>query len=157
MAETTQVEGETPLVTHDVADEVGGARTAYDPKTTANKDVVIYRVRGALFFGATTAVSNVLDRIGPTPKVFVLDLSEVPVVDSTAGNALRRFAEKLHGGGAAVYLAGASKNIRRALLSAGLRKPLVRYASSVDQAMVHAGELLGTKPPQTAFHGDRPS
>lgn len=136
MAEATQVDSDAPLFTEDVAD-FSAERTAYDPRATADKDIMVYRVRGALFFGATSAVSNVLDRIRSMPKVFVLDLSEVPLVDSTAANALKRFAHKLKNAGAAVYLTGASKSVRRTLLAAGLRKPLVRYAPDVEEALAH--------------------
>jgi len=34
-----------------------------------------------------------------------------------------------------VYFTSARKNVRRTLLSAGLRRPLVRYASSIEDAV----------------------
>ena len=43
---------------------------------------MVYRISGAFFFGANGAVSGVLERIG-RPRVFVLDFSDVPMVDST--------------------------------------------------------------------------
>ena len=100
-----------------------------------NGDVVVYRIWGAFFFGATAAVSAVLDRIGEHPKMFVLDFTDVPLVDSTAAKALEGFVHKLHHAGTAVYFTGARKSVRRTLLLAGLRKPLVRYASTVDDAV----------------------
>ncbi|CFX50819.1 putative sulfate transporter yvdB [Candidatus Filomicrobium marinum] len=136
MAESTRVDSEIPLVPEDVADDVGSTRTSYEP-SQMGRDVIVYRVRGALFFGATTAVSSVLDRIGSTPKLFVLDLTEVPLVDSTAANALKRFASKLQAAGATVYLTGASKSVRRSLLRDGLRRPLVRYAKDVETALAY--------------------
>lgn len=143
MAESTYVDGEVPLVSQDVADDVGTERTSYEP-SQMGRDVIVYRVRGALFFGATAAVSSVLDRIGSSPKLFVLDLSEVPLVDSTAANALKRFSRKLQAAGAEVYLTGASKSVRRSLLRDGLRKPLVRYAKDVDTALAQtrAGRVI---------------
>jgi sulfate permease, SulP family len=47
-----------------------------------------------VFFGATAAVSAVLDRIGAHPKVFVLDFSDVPLVDTTAAKTLEAFVHK---------------------------------------------------------------
>ena len=91
--------------------------------------------RGAFFFGATAAVSGVLDRIGAHPKTFILDFAEVPLVDSTAAKALEGFVHKLRHAGTEVYFTSARKNVRRTLLSAGLRKPLVRYASSIEDAV----------------------
>ncbi len=100
--------------------------------------MVVYRISGAFFFGAVAAVSGVLERIGERPRVLVLDFSEVPMVDSTAAKTLLRFAEKLAKAGAMVYLAGATPAVRRELLQVGLKKPLVRYAKSVEQAISHA-------------------
>ena len=74
---------------------LNGARTAYDAEQATDPDVMVYRISGALFFGATTAVSTVLDRVGAPPKSFVLDFSNVPLIDVTAANALRGFVQKL--------------------------------------------------------------
>lgn len=136
MAEMIEVDSDAPLVARDAADDAREERTAYDP--AQNTNIMVYRIRGALFFGASAAVSNVLDRIGSTPKLFVLDFSEVPMVDSTAANALKRFADKLQSGGATVYLTGTSKSIRKPLLHAGLRSPLVHYASTVEDVLEEA-------------------
>ncbi|MCK9911588.1 sodium-independent anion transporter, partial [Microbacteriaceae bacterium K1510] len=79
-----------------------------------------------------------LDRIGAHPKTFILDFSEVPLVDSTAANALESFVHKLRGAGTAVYFAGARKSVRRTLLQAGLRRPLVVYAPTIEDAAAMA-------------------
>jgi SulP family sulfate permease len=136
MTEAVAVETGQRVVAEDVADTAGAPRSAYDPHGL-NGDVVVYRISGAFFFGATAAVSGVLDRIGEHPKVFVLDFSDVPLVDSTAAKALEGFVRKLKHSGTRVYFAGASKAVRRTLLIAGLRRPLVRYASTVDDAILN--------------------
>lgn len=136
MAEAVEVETGHRVMVEDEADSSGAARTAYDPRDL-NGDVVVYRISGAFFFGATAAVSGVLDRIGEHPKLFVLDLTGVPFVDSTAAKALERFVHKLRHSGTQVYFAGASANVRRPMLTAGLIKPLVHYASTTQDAMAH--------------------
>jgi len=83
MAEAVEVETGRSVIPEDQADAHGGVRTTYEPKALG-RDVIVYRISGAFFFGATAAVSAVLDRIGEHPKVFVLDFSDVPLVDSTA-------------------------------------------------------------------------
>jgi sulfate permease, SulP family len=135
MAETIEIESNVQLIADDQADDFGGGRDAYDPSQATDPDVVVYRISGAFFFGATAAVSGVLDRIGRQPRVLVLDFSDVPIVDSTAAHALAKFAEKLARAGTLVFLSGASAGVRRSLLRAGLRKPLVRYAKSSEQAV----------------------
>ena len=134
MAEAVEVEGRGQLVSEDKADTTGTQRAAYEPHAF-NGDAMVYRISGAFFFGATAAVSAVLDRIGERPKIFVLDFSEVPLVDSTAAKALEGFVHKLHHAGTTVFFVGARTSVRRSLLVAGLRKPIVRYAATAQDAI----------------------
>ena len=135
MAEALDVEG----AGEDRADGRGGR---YEPAGPG--EPLVYRVRGALFFGATAVLGQVLDRIGPPPTGFVLDLAEVPLVDSTAAKSLARFAERLRAAGAPFWIAGARPEVRRELLRAGLRQPLVRYAS--DPASAAGLEAAASRP-----------
>ena len=144
MAEAVEVETGQRVLATDQADTTGDARSAYDPHAL-DGDVVVYRISGAFFFGATTAVSSILERIGQRPKVFVIDFSNVPLVDSTAAKALEGFAHKLQHSGTRVYFAGARRAVRRTLLIAGLRKPLVRYASTAEDAVAHWRTTRGRK------------
>jgi SulP family sulfate permease len=136
MAEAVEVEGGGRMITEDQADATGTQRTAYDPNAFGD-DAMVYRINGAFFFGATAAVSGALDRIGAHPKVFVLDFSEVPLADTTAAKALDGFVHKLAHSGTAVYFSGVRQPVRRTLLKAGLRKPLVRYAPTPQDAIDH--------------------
>lgn len=134
LAEQVEVETGTPLVAEDAADTTGAARASYDPKEFG-RDVIVYRISGAFFFAAAASVRGILDRIGEHPKVFILDFDEVPLVDSTAANALESFVHKLAHGGTEVFFTSARPGVRRTLLNAGLRPPLVRYAASVPDAV----------------------
>jgi SulP family sulfate permease len=138
MAEAIEVEEGGPLVAEDMADATGADRAAYLPDAFAG-DVAVYRISGAFFFGATAAVSGVLDRIGVHPKTFILDFADVPLVDSTAAKALEGFAHRLRNAGTAVYFTSVRKSVRRTLLRAGLGATTVRYASSIDSALELAG------------------
>ncbi|HXF54926.1 MAG TPA: SulP family inorganic anion transporter [Hyphomicrobiaceae bacterium] len=141
MAEAVEVEIGQGVIREDVGD-MSGVRAAYDPHAVRG-EVLVYRISGAFFFGATAAVSGVLDRMGAHPKTFVLDFSDVPLVDSTAAKALEGFVRKLERSGTRVYFAGASKRVRRTLLVAGLRKPLVHYVATAEEAIAHAAARLG--------------
>jgi SulP family sulfate permease len=138
MAEAVEVEGGGSMIANDEADTTGVARTAYTPQTF-DGGAMVYRISGAFFFGATAAVSAVLDRIGTHPKVFVLDFTDVPLVDTTVAKALEAFVHKLHHSGTQVYFAGARQSVRRTLLMAGLRKPLVHYSPTADAAVEQSG------------------
>jgi sulfate permease, SulP family len=122
MAESVEVQGHGQLIVDDEPDDYSDTR-AYNPAAF-----------GAFFFGATAAVSGVLERIG-RPRVFVLDFSDVPMVDSTGAKTLKRLAEKLALTGTLIFITGASLKVRRSLLLAGLSKPIIRYAKTADQAV----------------------
>jgi sulfate permease, SulP family len=134
MAEAVEVEGGAPLIAADAAGGPREDRLAYRPDAF-NGDVAVYRISGAFFFGATAAVSGALDRIGAHPKTFILDLAEVPLIDITGAKALEGFVHKLRRSGTEVYFTSARKSVRRTLLATGLRKPAVRYASSIEDAV----------------------
>jgi SulP family sulfate permease len=113
-------------------------RTAYDPATAADPDAVVYRIRGAVFFGAVSAVGAVLDRLAVRQKAMVIDFSEVTLVDSSAAHMIEGLAHKARREGIAVYLTGASPDLRREFLAHGLRRPLVHYAPTIEVALDQA-------------------
>jgi SulP family sulfate permease len=134
MSRMTAVATDPPFVARDQADTTG-ARSAYDEELAANPDVVVYRITGALFFGATASIGSVLDRIQDSHRALVVDFSSVPFLDSTGANMIEGLAHKARRRGVALWLTGASRDIRRMFLTHGLRKPLVRYAATVDDAV----------------------
>jgi len=134
MAEDVAVETGTSLVAEDVADVVGNNQAAKEIAALP-ADVMVYRISGAFFFGATASVSAVLDRIGAHPKTFILDFADVPLVDSTAARTLESFAQKLRRGGTTLYFTSTNRSVRRTLLAAGLRTPEVHYAPQIADAV----------------------
>jgi SulP family sulfate permease len=134
MAEAVEVASGIDLIAEDKPDS-DGARTAYDAEEATDPDVMVYRISGALFFGATTAVSTVLDRVGAPPRSFVLDFSNVPLIDSTAANALRGFVQKLERSGTRIYFAATRPSVRRMLQNAGFNGSTIYYAETAAAAL----------------------
>ena len=104
----------------------------------ADPQAVVYRITGAVFFGAVSAVAAALDRIGDTHRVLVLDFSGVTLFNSSAANMIEGLAAKARRRGVAVYLSGAAPDFRRALLAHGARPPRVRYARTIEAALAGA-------------------
>ena len=96
---------------------------------------MVYKISGALFFGATAAAGAAFEGVGVYPRVFVFDLGEVPLIDATAARALKVFVHKLRRAGTKVFVAGARRNVRRTLLISGLVKPDVLYVRAVADAL----------------------
>uniref|UniRef100_UPI003752F24F STAS domain-containing protein n=1 Tax=Dongia sp. TaxID=1977262 RepID=UPI003752F24F len=128
----------------DVPDNLPGAdRTPYDPALASNRDVAVYRISGAFFFGAAASVAAALDRIGQHPKVHVIDFSAVPVIDSTAVATIDGFVRKTERNGARVILSGAAPSVRRALASHGVRPPRVEFRANVAEALAAIAPASG--------------
>jgi sulfate permease, SulP family len=132
MAEAVEVDG-AGLGIEDVADDTADT-TRYDAGQATNRDVMVYRISGAFFFGATARVLTALDRVGALPRLFVIDFSEVPVIDFSAAHSLIAFVNKLKRSGTDVAFAAARPGVRRVLDQAGLSPPLVHYAANAAAA-----------------------
>jgi SulP family sulfate permease len=116
-----------------------GERRPYEGEAAEDETVVVYRIRGALFFGAVSAVAAVLDRLNPRLEVMVIDFAEVTLADSSAAHMIEGLAHKAQRHGVSVWLTGASPDLRRVLLAQGLRRPVVRYARSIEAALAATG------------------
>ncbi|MCH8467810.1 MAG: sodium-independent anion transporter, partial [Roseinatronobacter sp.] len=107
--------------------------------SASDPDIVIYRISGPLFFGATASIGAILDRIHDDHKTLVMDFSDVPFLDSTGGHMIEGIVHKAHRRGVTVWLTGANRAVMRALLLHGMKKPMLRYASSIDAALARQG------------------
>ncbi|WP_104491392.1 SulP family inorganic anion transporter [Paracoccus denitrificans] len=126
----SQAVGVEALVGTDMADSAQPR-----PDQPQPRDVVVYRISGALFFGATASIGSVLDRIQDGFRVLVVDFSAVPFLDSTGANMIEGLAHKAQRRGIALWATGTSRDIRRVLLTHGLRRPLMHYAPTVEDAL----------------------
>jgi SulP family sulfate permease len=119
----------------EVAEAPDGERLPYDSAEATDPDVLIYRIRGAVFFGAVSAVGAALERIGDGHRVLVIDFTAVTLVDSSAARMIEGLAHKARRRGVAIYLTGTTPGLRRELLAHGARPPLVRYAKDIETAV----------------------
>lgn len=93
MSLATAVQIDTRFVGEDLADDVA-PRGTYDEARFANPEVAIYRMSGALFFGAAASIGAVLERISDTHRSLIIDLSAVPFLDSSRANPLEGLLRK---------------------------------------------------------------
>lgn len=109
-------------------------RGEYDEHLAADPRVAVYRVSGALFFGAAASIGSVLDHISDSHKVLIIDLSGVPFLDSSGANMIEGLARKATRRDVALWITGSNRDMRRALLLHGLRPPLCHYATTIADA-----------------------
>ncbi|WP_181702812.1 SulP family inorganic anion transporter [Chthonobacter albigriseus] len=131
MAEAVEIETHDKLIEDDQADE----HRAKDPNAGIPSDVVVYRISGPFFFGATQRVTSILERIGKPPRVLILDLAAVPFIDSTAGASLHSFVGKARGQGTQLVLAGARPHVRADLIRIGIAEPTISLVDKLETAL----------------------
>jgi len=137
MSQSTAVEthsGVLPPVAEDVADNTV-PRRPYASEQANDRDVVVYRITGAFFFGAASTVGAVLDRIEATLKALVIDMEAVPVLDSTAAVTIAGLARKARRQGVKLYITGASETVRHELMLHGAKPPLVNFKRTIGNAL----------------------
>jgi SulP family sulfate permease len=141
MATSVEAGSVQPMVREDRADRFEEDDVVdHDDALAAASDVIVFRVQGAFFFGAAAAVGAALDDLPSQPRAYVIDVSAVPVLDSTAAATIEAFARKVRARGIAVFISGASIAVRRVLLSNGVRAPGVQYSPSIQDAVRRACE-----------------
>jgi SulP family sulfate permease len=104
-----------------------------EPVTEQMGDRVICRLSGPWFFGAAARLGSVLDRIADRPRLFILDLTEVPMMDSSGARSFQMLQRKLARRGAELVIVGAKLGVRSSLAAQGLSAPALRFVDSVSQ------------------------
>jgi SulP family sulfate permease len=123
MSEATSVTGGQPLAGTDAPDRL----ERYDPGEAGDGETVVYRVTGALFFGAAASVGAILDRIAERKARLVLDLAGVSFIDSTGAHMLAGLAERSARRGRVLTLRGATPAMQNVLAGYGVREPVVEF------------------------------
>jgi SulP family sulfate permease len=83
----------------------------------------------------------VLDGIDRRHKAFIIDFAAVPLIDSTAANAIGSVVHKAQRRGVAVLISAASPAVQKLLLTHGTRPPSAQFVSSIDEATELARKL----------------
>ncbi len=105
-------------------------------------DRVVYHLQGPYFFGAAAQLGAVLERIAEAPRALVLDMTEVPLIDSSGARGFHTLAWRARRRGGQLYLVGLGAPLRRQLEAQGLREPEVLYLPDVAAV----DELIDQKP-----------
>lgn len=98
--------------------------------------VLVYAIRGPLFFGAAEKALSVLRRFTPGVRVVIVDISAVPLLDMTALVALDNVLRDYRQQGIGLVLVGASPRVRLKLRRAGIQRSegQLAYVRDLPQA-----------------------
>lgn len=146
MAEATAIQKGVSLLETDQDDFSDPGRTAYRMRQQLPDGAEVFELRGALFFGAASRLSDAFDAAFPPPKVFILRFGAVTMVDVSGAASLLRFLKRCGDHGTVVILCELSIGAREALIRMGvLGSDSVQTAKTYEEALSNARQLLAKR------------
>jgi SulP family sulfate permease len=107
MSEVAAFGGTTGMIIEaDIDDLTRSPDDRYTQRAALPDGVEVFQFRGPLFFGVANHMADIIDRIAGAPKVFILRMRDVPMIDSTGAGKLDEFIEKCLSRGTQVVLSG---------------------------------------------------
>ena len=109
--------------------------------------VEVYEIKGPLFFGITEKFIDTLTNIEQTPKVFVLRLRFVSMIDAAGLHALEVVNEELNKNGTTLVLSGVNKNVYEYICKSKLNDKIgsQNILDHIDKALLRANEIVNTQ------------
>ena len=98
--------------------------------------VVVFDVDGPLFFGAAHKALKIATSVDTSIRIVVLDISGVPVIDTTGMVNLRSLAVNLEQRSIRLFLIGASERIKGKLVKFGLTDDPYRVVITDDASLI---------------------
>lgn len=109
--------------------------------------VEVFRIAGPFFFGVAGELLDTLRRVGQPPRVVILRMRLVPLLDASGAQALEEFVEQARLAGAQVIVSGVQPRPRAMLERIGMGETTGRisYATDYARAQALAVDLAGAK------------
>lgn len=150
MSELVAVSSHGDSVLQDQGEEIVGKTSEHFPsKDELPKGVEVYRITGPFFFGVTGRVSDALDDLRDPPKVLILDMTGVPMIDASGVSALVELKHKVNHHGGYFILCGVAKGPRVTLRQMGFRTKEgggMSYRNHLAGALAQARAMVAAKP-----------
>ena len=110
--------------------------------------VAAFRIAGPLFFAVANRLDGVLDQMPVAPRVFILRMRRVPMIDASGAYALKQFLARCRKHGTSVILSGVQAQPHQVLLSQGVGDAdnLLGFADSFEAALAWAGQVPAGQP-----------
>jgi SulP family sulfate permease len=123
------------------------------------RGVMVYRMFGALFFGAADKLESALKREKQEPQVLILRMRKVLAMDASGLNALEDLFERLHRKGKHLVLSAPHTQPLFVMDKAGFLDRIGRdnVCAHIDAALERTRELLGLPPaaPSDPLHEEK--
>jgi sulfate permease, SulP family len=141
--------GNVSAITREFADGEDEFPELRDPNALARRDVPegveVYEINGPFFFGVADRLKDTLRMLERPPKVFILRMRKVPVIDATGLHALEEFCRKCYRQGTTLVLSGVHAQPLVAMTRVNLDRVIgvENMFGNIDDALNRAREILG--------------
>lgn len=88
----------------------------------SHQGIVAFRVSGPLFFGGVSEISQFFKQLKTPPRILILRMGQVPMVDASGANLIAEFVKKLKAQGTKVIICNIKKQPRDILHTALLQE-----------------------------------
>jgi SulP family sulfate permease len=99
--------------------------------------VEAFQIQGPLFFGAASRIDDVPRQFSHAPKIFILRMGQVPLIDASGAHALSGFLDHWQRAGTLVIISGLRPKLRRMLARLGIteRPRQLHFAADFEAAL----------------------
>ena len=107
------------------------------------KGVEVFRINGPVFFGVAGELLDAMRKIGRTPKVIILRMRLVPMLDASGVTMIEEFIEQARLSGAKIILSGVQPQPQKMLARIGLSddQPGIYFETDYAAALQLAEQL----------------
>jgi SulP family sulfate permease len=130
MSEVVALDRDVSLIDEDRDDS--SEERQPDMRDVLPERVAAFRISGPLFFAVANRLDNVLDQLSDPPKIFILRMRLVPLIDASGASALQGFFDRCRRMGTVVILSGLQTQPGKVLRSMGLDRHPALVATTPD-------------------------
>ncbi len=108
------------------------------------KDVAIFEISGALFFGAAQTFQDTIIRLHNQPRVLILRMRHVLFIDATGIYRLKEVIRQFNQQGVSILLSGVGPQLREDIEKSDLHTVLQKdhICNNIDQCLLRANDIL---------------
>lgn len=108
------------------------------------EEITVFEINGPFFYSVADMLDETLNQLDKIPKVFILRMRKVPIVDTTGIKALKDFKKKCDQKGIIFLLSGVSKKLRDKFKNTSVETSIGKdhIFSDINSTLVYAKQKL---------------
>jgi SulP family sulfate permease len=140
MSEVVAIGSDVALLDEDVDDLLPVKQPRQNQRAQLPEGVEVYQVSGPLFFAVANRLDDVLNQFPKPPRVFILRMRLVPLIDASGVTALRQLLARCAHNGTRLILSGLREQPRSILLQMGIKPDgaNLQFARDFEEALIQA-------------------